>query len=172
MALYDQVDVRNLHVRSLIERADASIVNILKCESCNSQTLRPADATRFKSYVSELRRWRAFVISEPFLDLPKSHPNVLVLDYVGQDESRHVQNRSCRDLAALFEAVIVELAESESAMLASGLQKFDDDRIVALMDQMDHLIEFMENDEPYDKPESSPHAPEVESGSLNSAPQH
>ena len=171
-ALYDQPDVRNLHARSVIERADASIVNALKCESANSQQLKPHDERRLRSYVAELSEYLDWVASRPLLDLPKSHPNKMVLDYVGQDENRHIQNRSLRDFAALFEAIIIETAESETAMLASGFQPYDLTRVRALLEQAKQLIDFMVASEPVDKPESSPHAPEVEPGSSNSAPQH
>lgn len=170
--LYDQPDVRNLHVRSIAERADASIVNVLKDESANSQELRPHSEQRLRSYIRELREFTEWVQSRPLLDLPKSHPNPLILDYTAQTTSRHIQNRSMRDFASLLEAVIVELVESESAMLASGLQAYDANRVDALYDQADQLIDFMVAEEPIDKPESSPHAPEVESGSSNSNPKH
>ena len=164
--------VNNLHVASIAERADSIIVNVLKCESANAHQLFEADRERITSYLNEMVSYKEWVMNRPRLDLPKSHPTKLNVDWMGKDETRHIQNRSLRDFARLMEGLIKEVTESESAVLACGLQAYDAERFDKIIAQAYALVEFIDGTYPLDKPESSPHAPEVLAGSMNSAPQH
>lgn len=169
---YAVEEVLNLHARGIIERADAAVVNALKCESANLNSVRPYDEKRFRNVIRELRSYINWANSEPLLDLPKSHPSPLELEHVGQEESRRIVNRSVRDFAGLFELMIKEVSESETAHAGSGINQFDLVRITALLDQAESLVDFMVNVEPIDRPETFPHQPGVESGSMTSDPQY
>ena len=172
IATYAVEEVLNIHARGIIERADAAVVNALKSESANLNALRPHDETRFRNVIRELRSYIGWAVSEPLLDLPKSHPTPLELEHVGQEESRKIVNRSVRDFAALFELLIKEVSESETAHAGSGINQFDLSRITAILDQAESLVDFMAQVEPIDRPETFPHQPGVESGSMTSDPQY
>lgn len=172
MSVYAVTEVNNLHICSLVERADSIIVNMLKCESANSNQLFDHDRERIVTYINELVDYMEWLDGRPRLDLPKSHPTKYTIDYVAQTVERHIQNRSLRDFARLMEAIIKELTEGESAILASGVQEYDKARFDKIIEQAWELLDFIDGTEPLDKPESSPHAPEVEAGSRNSEPRH
>lgn len=162
----------NLHVVSICERTDAIIKEVLLCESATANDLFEPDKVRIVAYNQELRDYVDWAKSRPKLDLPHSHPNTYVMDYCAYEVSRHIQNRSMRDLARLYEEVLVQFSESESARLSSGLIAHDVGRFDRIMDQIDALLNFMDGNLPLDKPESTPHAAQVAQGSNNSAPTH
>lgn len=169
---YAVESVLNIHCRGIIERADAAVVNSLRCESANLNELRPHDEKRFRDVIRELRSYIAWAESEPVLDLPKSHPTPLELEHVGTDVPRKIVNRSVRDFAALFELVIKESSESETAHSGSGINPHDLLRLRAILDQAESLIDFMVNVEPVDRPETFPHQPGVGDGSMTSDPHY
>lgn len=169
---YEVVACSNMHIVSLAERADSIIKEVLLCESSGANEFFDADKTRIDSYNTELRDFVDWAATRPKLDLPKTHPRQQSIDYCAVDVSRHIQNRSLRDLVRLYEAVIKEMTESETANLSSGMGEHEKVRFEKIMDQVDALLNFMDSNQPLDKPESSPHAAEPLAGSLNSKPTH
>jgi len=173
MSVYAMTEVSNLHIASLAERADAAIKEVLLCESANSGDLYIPDRKRIESYNKEILDFATWAAQRPKLDLPRSHPTLYTIDYCAEGTSRHINNRSLRDLVRLYEAIIKQMTESESANLSSGIGDHDLGRLTGILAQIEGLlVDFVDQNLPLDKPESSPHAENVEAGSLNSAPTH
>jgi len=169
---YDVTEVTSLHICSVLERCDSIIKNVLLLPSASVNAFNPDDDNRIKSYNKELREYVAWVNTQPLLDLPHCHPQEWVLDLVATETSRHIQNRSMRDLARLYASIMKELGESDSARMGSGIVAHDLIRFTKIMDQVDNLMKFMRDNQPLDKPESMPHAPIGVQGSQNSTPTH
>jgi hypothetical protein len=166
-------EVSNLHIASLAERTDSAIKEVLLSESANSHDLYTPDRKRIESYNKEILDFASWASVRPKLDLPRTHPRMYSIDFVAESTSRHINSRSLRDLVRLYEAIIAQLTESESANLSSGIGDHDLVRLISILDQIDALlVDFIDKNLPLDRPESSPHAPNVEAGSLNSAPTH
>lgn len=168
--IQDVVSVKNFHVASLIERFLDARANVLRSETANSNALLDADLERIKSYHEELEEFMVWVNSRPRLDAPNSHPHQFAIEFVGTDIATRVQNRSIRDLTRIYELAIKSLGESDSANIASGIIEHDLVRFDKFMQQAKSLVEFMEEIQPLDKPETVPTQPSVEQGSQNSAP--
>lgn len=162
---YSVTEVVNADVAGLAERTDEVIFEIAKSQSANLTDMRPFDRTRIDEYNSMLKRYAAWVVDAPDVDLPETHPRAYPVKYISKDISDDVENKSVRDLVRFYRSLITELTNSQSARLANGLTTHDKRRFDLVMEKIENFLQdYVDETQPLDMPESAPSSDAVESG--------
>lgn len=147
--------IRNHDIMGLVRRINRFLVEIRKAQSADISGMRQADLSRLKSYQVSLATYKAWVIAQPELDLPETHPE----DYPipPAPESDLPENESIADIAIMLGKMRDELIASQSAQLATGLITHDATRFDAILAKINAFIaDYVEPTTPLDLPESSP----------------
>lgn len=147
--------VLNQDIAGFHSRINRAIVEVYKSVSSGVVDYREADKTRVLSYLRAIDEYHNWVIDQPQLDLPESHPKEYVLD--NNPAPTVVENDAANDIIRILEAGREELVNSQSARLPAGLITFDSERSFAIIDKVRKLIEdYIDKVQPIDLPESSP----------------
>ncbi len=113
------------------------------------------DVDRLKSYTSSLVALHDWVVSQPILDLPKTHPREYKLE--AAPEPANVESEAVNMLVRLMEALRTEMINSQSARLASTLMPDDSRRFLTIVEKIDSFVDdYVLEATPLDLPESSP----------------
>lgn len=152
-----QAAVFNHDICGLVNRIQRFLVEIAYSKSAGVSMYSSHDIVRLKKYLSALKGYKAWIIEQPQLDLPETHPRQYACD--DDPVMPLIESESVRDIVRMLEAVRDELKGSQSARMPSGLLPFDDTRFTAVVSKVElFLTNYVENDaaEPLDLPESSP----------------
>ena len=136
---------------------------VIKSQSASYGDVLPADITRWHKYLDSFDTYRSWVLSQPLLDNPESHPKTYELpdEYVPPQ----VDNESCNTFATMLTTAMEELSNSQSARIGTGLNAHDAFRQETYVKKMrSFLIEYVQVVEPLDLPESTPRLPQVPTG--------
>lgn len=148
----------NTDVYGLVRRINRFLEEIVKSQSSGVSKTLSFDVTRAKSYISAIRSYMAWVISQPELDLPETSARILALP--AAPAIPLIENESLYDLAVLLELSRDELSNSQSSRISSNLISFDIQRLTAVLDKADAFItNYITTVDPLDLPESSPSQP-------------
>ena len=149
--------VYNHDVAGFYRRVNRFIEELVKAQSSGGSQILDADIARLDSYLQSIVTYRDWVVAQPQLDLPETHPRAYPLDDV--PAIPELENESIMDLIRLFVLQRDELVNSQSARLGSGLIGFDDVRLMALVQKgQSFLTNYVKTTTPLDLPESSPSA--------------
>jgi len=156
----EKVQTYNHDVAGLCTRVHRFVVEVKKSVSSGMAQVNSFDQVRLGSYLGAIRAYRDWVTSQPQLDLPETHPRLLDIPLMPDDDVETIENESLRDCARLFKLAILELAASQSSRSSSGLVKFDEARLTAIVEKVQALLDnYISTVDPLDLPESSPAYP-------------
>jgi len=150
--------VYNHDVVGAYNRMNRFLVELHRSVSAGVSLMTDADKGRLGSYLANIRGYIAWVVSQPQLDLPESHPREYVLE--DQPNTPEVENEEINDLLRMFAAARDEVIRGQSPRLGSGLVAFDEKRILAAITKAEAFLSgYIALLTPLDLPESSPDAP-------------
>lgn len=157
--------VLNHDIAGLCRRINHFIVELQKSVSSGVAFLNEFDQERLQAYLKAVRTYRDWVIAQPQLDLPKTHPREIE---VGENPaSPDVENEAIRDLVYLMELCRDEMVNSQSARLPAGLIAFDDKRAMSILDKCQNFLDdYIKKVLPLDLPESQPSKPLTGAGAT------
>ena len=137
--------VSNMDIAGLCDRLTVYASELIHSQSSyNGGLFLEPDRNRTATYIDRLETFAASVSSSGSLDLPKIH-NVgfaLLRPFPADGEVEGVENQDVKDILRRFKALWVELSESQSADLASGMNRFDLERFNALLDSCRKILEL------------------------------
>ncbi len=155
--------VNNHDIAGLHARINRFIVELFKSVSSGTSQVSAFDQERLSTYLDSIDGYHAWVIGQPQLDLPETHPRPIELEanaVVGD-----VENESVNDVIRLMQITRDELVNSQSARDGSSLNKFDSGRLTAVVEKVRKFLEtYIAKITPLDLPESSPQAEQSGSG--------
>jgi hypothetical protein len=147
--------VYNQDVAGLHARINRFINEMTDSVSSGISLFTAFDQARLLSYTNAVHKYHDWVIAQPQLDLPETHPREYALkpNPVVPD----IENESVKDVIRLLEVTRDELANCQSSRMPSGLVSFDSIRLVAVIKKVEAFIkDFVQVADPLDLPESSP----------------
>lgn len=152
-----KIQTYNHDVAGLCTRIHRFCVELKKCVSSGTSMVNQFDQKRLATYLNAVRVYRDWVLGQPQLDLPESHPKLLDVPLLPDDDVDSIENESLRDAVRMMCIAIVELQSSQSSRHASGLIAFDAERLTAIVEKVQALLDqYMSVVDPLDLPESSP----------------
>ena len=157
------MDVNNHDVAGLSARINRFIVEFHKSVSSGTSQVNPFDQERLSSYLDAIDTYHGWVIDQPQLDLPETHPRPISLE--DNPVVSDVENENVNDVIRLLGISRDELVNSQSARDAAGLNKYDSARLTALIAKLRAFLSaYISTTTPLDLPESSPQAAQSGAG--------
>lgn len=157
------MQVFNDDIAGIYRRINKFLEELQKSASSNVADINDFDKTRVLSYLASLTAYVNWIVDQPLLDLPETHPKILELE--SPPELLPVENLMVKDLMRLFERVRDEILSSQSARNATGLISFDEKRMRAVIEKAEKFIDsYVSKVTPIDLPESSPREASTGSG--------
>jgi hypothetical protein len=154
-----------MDIVSLARKINRAISELIHSQSSPVSEFHPADWERLQSYVMVGEAYKAWIVDQPVLDLPESHPTMYPLPENPQIPP--LENECLSDLVGLLIVLRTELVNSSSARVGSGLGKFDSARFDATMGKIKkYMTDFVQKIGPVDLPETTPSAPMTPVGNL------
>ncbi len=153
-------EVYNDDIGGIYNRINKYIIECQESQSANVTAVNEFDFDRMTKYLAAMTSYLNWVGDQPLLDLPKTHPKLLVLGPtpVLQD----IENLFLVDCIRLWERARDETTLSQSARNATGLLPFDMLRIRKVIEKHSkYMVEHIAKISPIDFPESSPSTPET-----------
>ena len=151
----DPSEVFNHDVVILHDMCNRFIIECYKSQSHGVSGMIQHDQVRMGSYIGSLRKLKGWVVTQPLLDLPETHPRPFPLE--AKPVVQNVESEACNHFIRMLEAARTELIHSQSARLASSLLPHDAQRFDWIMNKMEKFLEdYVEPATPIDLPESSP----------------
>jgi hypothetical protein len=151
-------NIQNHDVLGLVRRINRFIVELVKSVSSGVSEITGHDRRRLESYLVALRAYKAWVVAQPLLDLPETHPCALPVP--APPEVPELENESVADVLVLLGRLRDELIASQSGRYASTLQEHDSVRFDAIVAKVAAFMrDYVEVATPLDLPESSPATP-------------
>lgn len=147
--------VLNHDINGLCVRVNRFAEELYKSVSSGVGHTNQFDQARWQAYVNAFRTYKAWVMSQPQLDLPETHPREIEVETM--IEMQNVENEAINDVLNLFKILKDEMLFSQSARLPAGIIVHDSLRIDALIDKIESLLTaYVAVVHPVDFPESSP----------------
>jgi len=157
--------VYNHDVSNLVRRMRRFKEEMVKSVSSGVSELVSHDYVRLNSYLAAIKFFKAWMVSQPVLDLPESSPEEIELGEM--PEAQMVDNDDLALIIKLFELVEYELVNSQSARRSTGLVSHDALRFDSYVEKIERfLADFVDNTNPLDLPESAPAVEMTGSGRL------
>lgn len=151
----DPVAVYNLDVTYVNDKLCRYAYEAMKSVSSGLAATNMFDQARLAKYFNDVDAAIAYVVKQPQLDLPESHPTLHTIEpypaipNMESDEMDHV----CR----LLKSARTELVNSQSARMGAGLLPFDASRVTSLVAKARQFLEeYLSKQQPMDLPESAP----------------
>ena len=155
MADTSTVVVNNHDIAGINARVNRFIEELVKSVSSGTSQLNSFDQVRLVSYLDAIDTYHDWVIAQPNLDLPETHPRAITLNQ--NVPSMTVENDSINDLVRILTIARDEIVNSQSARDAAGLNKFDSNRLRSIVAKCrKFLSDYIVPTNPLDLPESSP----------------
>ncbi|MGA1225395.1 MAG: hypothetical protein ACO31E_12620 [Phycisphaerales bacterium] len=161
--------VSNMDVAGLCDRVTVYARELIASQSAyNGGQFLEQDRLRLATYLERLESFAVAANSAP-LDLPKIHQvgYSLLKEFPTDAEIERVENQDCKDIVRRFKALWVDLSESQSADLASGINRFDLARFRAIVDSSRALLAVATDS--IDLPENIGNVPVPSSGTSRTA---
>lgn len=134
--------VSNMDVAGLCDRVTFYALELKNSQSAhNGGFFLPADRDRLATYLDRLENFAAAANSTP-LDLPKIHAvgYSLLKSFPSDGDVESIENQDVKDVIRRFKALWIDLANSQSADLASGINKFDLARFRSVIESCRSLL--------------------------------
>jgi len=149
--------VNNHDIAGLHARINRFIEELMKSVSSGTSQVNAFDQTRLGTYLDAVDTYHAWVVGQPHLDLPETHPRPIELE--PDPEIVDVENENVNDTVRMLAIARDELTNSQSARDGSNLNKFDSSRLTAVIAKVRaFLTTYITAATPLDLPESSPQA--------------
>lgn len=152
----------NHDVRVLHNEYCRYIEEVIRCQSANLSMIRAADKNRMLSYLRRMTEIINWIVAQPQVDLPESHPDAYELRE--SPAIVKIENEILNTLITLLDLGRKENARSSSSGAPSGLVSFDEERQRQYLAKMTALLTLSDSVSPADFPESSPRAAGVKDG--------
>lgn len=158
MAHPTATSVLNHDIVGIWNRINRFIEEMIKAVSSSLSQTSVFDLNRLESYLTAIDVYHNWVISQPQLDLPETHPHPWPLSE--PPEVPHLENEELNDALRIMLLTRDELANSQSARMPSGLVNFDTIRLRQNVEKVRRfLADYIRRMPALDLPESSPQAP-------------
>ena len=158
----------NIDVHSIVRRYNRILQEVSKAQSSGVSFTNPFDVTRLISYVTSMRNFQGWIVSQPLLDCPETGPTEM--DLPENPKMPVLENESMMDVINLMEIARDEVSNSQSARMPTNLIKFDYDRQMSYLAKVEQLLTYIAASEPLDLPESSPMADVTGPGKMGVNP--
>lgn len=133
-------------------------IELHKSVSSSTSGMNKFDIERLKRNTNACRSLINWVVAEPQMDLPESHP--LAIELPDPTKFEAVESDSINLALDLCHVCEIELLNSQSARSAAGMLKFDADRLYSILTKIDSLVDnHVVPATPLDLPESAPSVP-------------
>lgn len=147
----------NHDVAGLYRRMNRFIEELARSVSSSGSQMNAFDQTRLATYLDAIDSYMNWVVSQPSLDLPETHPRVYTFAPSPAVKDEDVENESALDVIRMLELARDETVNGQSARLGSGLITFDEIRLRAIVSKARNFLEnYIATVTPLDLPESSP----------------
>jgi len=154
---YSVTSMCNRDLAGLVERIDETIYEVSKSQSEGLLDIRVADRARLDQYNARLTRYVDWIVSEPQVDAPETHPSECKVTYISQSEDDDCENKALRDLIRMYRVLMTEMACSASNRMPNSLSAHDESRFRAHMAKIENfLTSYVDDTQPVDMPESQP----------------
>ncbi len=151
------MEVNNQDIAGLHARLNRFLREVYKSASSSLAAITTPDMTRFKSYLNAVTVYQTWVVGQPELDLPETHPRVYTLE--SDPTITDVNNEAVNDFLRMLENTRGELVNAASARRAAGLSQADSQRLTNnITKATSFLVDYVEPITPLDLPETSPAA--------------
>lgn len=148
------METKNLTIRGMIDRLLIYTFEVAKSVSAGVGSYRTPDIERLKTYLQELKTYKAQAMSVDPLDVPHWHARAMSVPAF--PEINWTENPSVNDIKMMLEMLYVELLECQSKDLPLGFFPADSRRIDALLNNAESfLINYVEQATPIDTPEAA-----------------
>ena len=145
----------NHDVAGLQRRLNRFIVEMVKSVSNSGSMMNAWDQGRLETYLAAIRAYVAWIVGQPFLDLPETSPRMITLD--ANPDFGIIENESIIDVVRLLEIARDEIVNSQSSRQSSGLISFDESRVLGVISKIEAFVaDYIKTVTPLDLPESSP----------------
>lgn len=150
-----EVFTYNHDVAGLQRRINRFIFEMIKSVSNAGSLMNDFDQTRLASYLAAIKSYVAFIVAQPQLDLPETSPRIIKLD--ANPTWDLLENEAIIDVIRMLEIARDEVVNSQSSRNSSGLNKFDEARILSVVTKIETFLNnYIKVITPLDLPESSP----------------
>ncbi len=147
--------VLNHDILFIYDMLNRYVVEMTHSQSNGVSGMIEHDRVRMNSYLQALRIKKNWVVSQPILDLPETHPRPWELEPIPPVEN--LESEVVNQFIRLLEALRTEMINSQSARLASTLLPADATRFDAVIEKMQTFMDdYVVVATPLDLPESSP----------------
>lgn len=128
---------------------------VMKSVSSNLAHVNEFDMARALKYLGDLDAAVSYVLAQPQLDMPETHPRAHSLQAF--PEIPNMENDELDHVVRLLNASRLELINSQSSRMAAGFLPFDAARVTALVEKnRQWLTTYVAARSPMDLPETSP----------------
>lgn len=139
---------------------------LLKSASGGMSEMSQYDQDRLSTYLDACTKYLDWVMGQPELDLPESHPREYELPQL--PEYVPVENESVNDVLRMLDVHAIEVSHSQSGLRASRMIDFDEKRARDMIAKIRaFLADYIATTTPLDLPESSPRAEAAGAGRGN-----
>ncbi len=150
--------VYNHDIAGVCRRINHFIVELQFSVSGGVSEMNMFDQERLQTYLTALRTLRSWIVGQPQLDLPKTHPREI--ETGPNPVTDDIENESVRDVIYMMELCRDELVSSPSSRMPAGFNVFDDTRAMAMIDKIQNFLDdYIKVITPLDFPESTPVQP-------------
>ncbi|OYT64171.1 hypothetical protein B6U67_00785 [Methanosarcinales archaeon ex4484_138] len=161
--------ISNISILNFLHHLRDAHYEVGKCAS-SGQTdgfTVEADLKRLKDMIADLHKLWEFICLEPSLDCPESSHTIYYevpkIDVITPTP----ENRDIQYILMYIKMMYMEMANSQSARLVTGLQPADKERGKAYLDRIDVFVkDYLETNTPNDFPKATPEEPTPTPGRL------
>ena len=147
--------VYNLDVTYLADKLARYAAEVQMSVSSNVAFVNQFDMDRLQNYLTDIDRAMAYILDQPQLDLPESHPMLHPIQPF--PAMRDMESDEWDHVVRLLRSGYIELVNSQSSRLGAGLMPFDARRVTALVAKTRQwLTDYVTARSPMDLPETSP----------------
>lgn len=145
----------NHDISGLYRRFNRFIMELHYSVSSGGSQVNRFDQERLMTYIDAIRAYQGWIVGQPQLDLPETHPKEYPLNPT--PEVQDLENESIVDFIRLLEVARDEIVSSQSSRDAAGLKIFDNARLTANIDKVEAFLnQYVQEVTPLDLPETSP----------------
>ena len=147
--------IYNLDCTYLADKLARYAGEVQQSVSSNVAFVNEFDMERLKNYLLDIDRAVAYIIGQPQIDLPESHPMQHPIQPF--PAMRDMESDEWDHVVRLLRSGYIELVNGQSARLGAGLLAFDARRVTALVAKCRAWLEdYVAARLPMDLPETSP----------------
>lgn len=141
-------------VAFLVKRARVLRESMTKAVSNNSNYISPADRLRIDAYLKALKDFKAWIIAQPFMDLPQTSPREY--DLGEGTPVPELENLDAMVVLELVKTMEDEIALSQSARMPTNMIDQDSVRFDENIKRVEQFLsQYVDANSPLDRPDSA-----------------